>query len=658
MKFSFGWLWLCRLLICTAIAFLWLGVVQLFRSEQHYFEQLLPGSNQLLFRTGIILMSLFPSIQLAEVIGNNLLRKLWIRKEFLYLFLAYVYAHNISLHIYPVGESVYTSYKQIGLEQLWVHIQTHTNLFMWLISSAIIIPVLIPIVPTLAFEWWHSFKDGQLYRQTFVEGKGSGSKWASLHTIHKLKSNTSFFLNSKDLILGRALFPDAPKAPIIKAEYESHIITAGLTGSGKSTTAILPNLCQYAGNAIINDPKGELAMQTMRARSSKKWLEECGIKGNTFRHKSGNARAYVLDPFKETKGLPSFRYNLLSEIDINNDRAREMLFAVADGCVSEETNEPHFTEMAKSLIAALCAFVISSFPKEKQHLCTVLDLLSGIDPDLQYADPTRLEQLLIDMMKEKACGGLIQTVASKMLEAGDREKGSILTTAARSLLWVGDPSMRHQLSLSDFSFKEFHKRTTTVYLVLPDSLMSSQHRWLRTMISLSIILVKKEDTYSGVPTLLLLDEMARLSEIETVGKGFEFLRAYGVRIWGFLQSLEQLEKLYADRYDTILGNSTVQLFGINSLHTAKWASEMLGNAVVKKTKKNEQHKEVTEEIRPLLTPTEIKIKLGKNTNRSTIFPTDGMPLRLERCSFKPQIKKGKLFFEYSPFVFKGCFEDW
>lgn len=660
LTLSYGWKWLRRFLACAIVAILFTWIVYPGVNNHNHFELLIPGINVLVADTGILLLGCYLSYKLAPVIANNIFRKIQIRPELLSICLMGIGLYLIVTDLLPELNNVSASLESVGITQnsLLEHIRTNSFDFWWMLLARLVLPVAIVYLPVTIAEWINRIKDTQWYRQAFIEGKGAGSKWAGPHTFKRLRCRVSLNLNSNSLLLGRALFADDPGTPIIAAEPESHIITSGLTGSGKGVTAIYSNIVNYGGSILINDPKGELAMQTMRTRSSKKWLKKHHVTGKTFRHKSGDARAYVLDPFKETKGLPLFYHTLLSEIDITNDRSRELIYAIADGCILPEGKEnAHFYELSKDFLAGLIAHVLSHFPKERHTLPFILDLLSGIDPDLGYGDPTRLNELLKEMLKNKACGGLVQAIASKVLEVGDREKGSILSTTARGLMWSGDPAMRVQLSCSDFSFSELKERVTTIYLVLPDGLMSSQHRWLRCMISLSIALAKKTDRSKGKDTLFLLDELPRLKSIKAVAEGFEFLRGYGIRIWGFVQDLSQIAQDYPKRYETILGNATIQIFGVNSTHTADYVSKMAGSAIVKKTSGKGKDKQVQENIRPLLTPTEVKIKLGKNSNRCIVFPTEGFPMRLERCSFKPMRLGKKRFFEFTPFAFWGCFES-
>mgnify|MGYP002623868776 CR=1 FL=1 len=532
--------------------------------------------------------------------------------------------------------------------------------------------ILARLLPGLAM-FRQKLNENKTFRQLFLEGRGGSAKWASIASFekrqHPLDVLGAVAIDTDDdgqvtdtIILGKSLFDDDPAPRTIGIKDDAHMLTIGMTGSGKSTTVLLPNLAMYKGSTIVLDPKGELANKTYRRRSQAYDLESKNIHSNTKRHMKFG-KCYVLDPFSETKGLPSNKYNLLSEIDINSDRVRELLSAISDGCVTPEKGDSkHFEELAKYFIEGVIAHVLSKYPQKHHNLPFVFDLVHGIDTDLKVADPTRFKELLYVMMKNDAAGGLPQQAASKLLEMGERERGSVLSTVSRSLKWIGDPAMRKHLIESDLRFWDFTYNTThTAYIVLPDGLINEQMRWLRCLISVSIGVMRNAHKPS-IPTLFILDEFPRLGgQINAVAEGFGILRGYGIKLWAFIQDIGQLQKDYPDRWSSITANSTVQVFGVNDIETAEWLSQNLGTAVQQRTDGREgvtkmyRKKVVHENVYPLLTPNEVMSKFGKNTNRQVVMPTDGLPMRLERLAYKPLSISGNKFRGY-PLQFH--FEDW
>jgi type IV secretion system protein VirD4 len=106
----------------------------------------------------------------------------------------------------------------------------------------------------------------------------------------------------------------------------------------------------------------------------------------------------------------------------------------------------------------------------------------------------------------------------------------------------------------------------TIYIEIPPSRLASHKNVLRVWLGgILRALMRREPGFYQNPTLLLIDEAAqlgRLSEIETV---LTLMRGYGVRIWTFWQSVDQIKAIYRESAPTIIGNSLIkQVFGPQS----------------------------------------------------------------------------------------------
>lgn len=661
LNLSFGMKWLCSVIAGTAVAYLWTIIVLFFCEHQNSFDLLLPGLTNTTITITRLIIVFHASLKLVPVIGVQVLRKIMIRTELLYILVFYwIWCYFIN-HMWPGMNIVYDHWQMqdMSISRLYDHISQHPYSFSWFIATRLIIPIVLATVYARFLKLRNIITDKGWWRSLFVEGRGSGGKWAGLLTINKLKTKIGWRLNSQHVILGRAVFGDHPMSPVIRAPKDSHTITSALTGSGKETTSQLPQLAVFKGGMVVVDVKGSLAQETFKYRSSKPWLETLNMNGGG-RHLHKNARAYVFDPRGITDHLPRFKYNFLSEIDLFDSNAVELLDVIAEACIEADPKHPHFSDMAKSLLIGLCIYVLSTQPEENQNMPYVYDLLSGVlDPDMPYADPTKFDKELLPlMMKCDAMGGLASGIASKLSQMGAEERGGCLSTLYRGIKFCAYPEMRWQLSHSDFKFSEFYDNTSTLYFVLDIIKSPSFTRWLRVMIGLSFILLRKKKPRKGIPTLYMLDEMGSYIDMPVLNKAFEIVRNFGQRIHGYVQSFNQIEKGAPKRYQTILANTNLHIYGLKDLQDAKMVSQILGHHIIKIKKGRGRYSNTVEQIKPLLTPTELMLKLGRDANRSIFIPIDGFPTRLERCTFKPLKIEGKRFYEYSPFIFKGCFNRW
>lgn len=461
------------------------------------------------------------------------------------------------------------------------------------------------------------------------------------------------------IYLGQTLFEDTFFRRDICDRTDGHLLTLGCPGSGKSTTAVWPNLAMYQGSMLVLDPKGEHARMTMWRRQAPNPAAT-----STRYHLPGGV-VYVLDAFGELRNITSARCNVLVPLDIDSPRARSGLSAISDGCViAEDPKHQHFADWAALLLEGAIAHVKSRHPKEHHNLPFVADLLVGLDHEHGIADPQRFDDLITAMRTNNVAGGIAQLAAAKLEEMGPNERGSVLSTLGRSLKWVSDPSMRVQLSGNDCCLTQLAEgdpaKPVTVYVVLPLAFMKEQSRWMRTITNVTLNLIQSAPIPPERTVVCLLDEFAQLGTgLKKIQEGIVTLRSANVKIWAVAQSVSQLKAGLGAEWETFYSSATSQVFGIRDLGTAEWISRMLGKRLqapitsrqIWRRRAPSQDRGQSQEI---CTPEEVMEELGKVRPMQYVFPTEGLPMRLERLAFKPLKIEG---YAFRGLPLQGHFED-
>jgi type IV secretion system protein VirD4 len=536
--------------------------------------------------------------------------------------------------------------------------------WLWAIFRACIVPWALLLLPVGYVELKENLSEHPTFRRWFRHGKGGSARWAGPRTFENHEHNC--FRTTPDkinghyapaLYLGRTLFEDTFLSKDIWIKDDAHMLTIGCTGSGKSTTVVWPNLALYEGRAFVLDPKGEHARKTF-------WRRNERMAHRAFQDKDIKTRfhlpftCHLLDPFGEVKELPSKRFNPIAEIDINSDRVRGALSGISDACVlPEDPKNKHFEEMASLLLEGVIAHVLSQHPKEHHTLPFVCDLMIGMDPAIGAADPERFNELLIEMRLNNVAGGIAQLAAARLDEMGPNERGSVLSTLTRSVKWITDPAMRVHLSGSDFSAKEWASpyvslHMGTIYLVLPFNFMREQSRWMRTITNVFLWHIQSAPKAGNfgtklpqIPILFILDEFPMLGRIKKIEEGVVTLRSAGVKLWPLVQNIGQLKSTFGDEMDNFISSSTVQLFGVNDMNTAQWASDIIGKNAYKRHEKTGtfSRRVVQDDPRELATPAEIMEELGKSSPMQYVRPMTGHPMRLSRLAYKELEIEGHRF---------------
>jgi type IV secretion system protein VirD4 len=249
-----------------------------------------------------------------------------------------------------------------------------------------------------------------------------------------------------------------------------------------------------------------------------------------------------------------------------------------------EAGEVHWNEEAKALLAGLILFAVCHEDEDRRTLASVREYLT--------LPPERFRELLGLMQGSPEAGGLIARAANRFLGKSDREAAGVLSSAQRHTHFLDSPRIVASTARSDFSFASLRHEVASVFLVLPPNRLDAYSRWLRLLVSQALAEIARDAEAGQLggteaapllkePTLFLLDEFAALGRLEAVERAMGLMAGYGLQLWPILQDMSQLRALYGARANTFIANAGVlQAFGVNDYETAKWLSQLMGQATV------------------------------------------------------------------------------
>ena len=383
---------------------------------------------------------------------------------------------------------------------------------------------------------------------------------------------------SDALTLGRLV--DAQEGITHKLRYGAalNVLVFGPNGKGKGTRLLMPNLLQMVGaSVVVVDPKGELAAVTA-----------------PFRRQLG--RVVIINPFGVLTDHPGYEdlrstgYNPLAALDPNAPSFNVQASLLAEALVTIGGKDPHWDESARALIAALIMYVVVEArglcppfiiderrprPGPVPTMARVRELLCQASAEgRRGAEPVGLPALAIEMAKARFAG-LRNKAAQFMDWTGEIQ--SIASSAKRHTEPFDDPEIADDLARTGFDFRELKQRPTTVYLILPPEMMARHSKWLRLLLTSAIQGVMRARKPGEPKTLFMLDEFFALGHLEIIANNWALVRGYGVQFMPVLQDMNQLKKLYADMWETFIGQAgAVACFAPNDLTTAEWMSRRAG----------------------------------------------------------------------------------
>ena len=401
--------------------------------------------------------------------------------------------------------------------------------------------------------------------------------------------------------------------------FLGHVVTCAPTGAGKGIGAVIPNLLEYPGSALVVDIKGENYAVTARRR------EELGHK------------VYVVDPFGVT-GAASAGCNFMDRLDVTHPDCISRSAALAECLVIAGKGEnAHFDETARGLLQGLMLHVAGLPDRDRRHLGEVRRLLTLDEPDFLG--------VMADMVADPdAAYGVPARAANTLMSTGDRERGSILSTARRSTAFLDDPLIIATVSRTDFNFSSLKTEFLTVYLVIPPDRLEFYFRYLRVFIGTALGVLTETQKKPIYRVAFFLDEFAQLGRMQSIEKAISLVRGYGIVFWLFVQDLSQLKGAYEEMWQTFMANSAKQFFGTDDFDTAEYISKTLGKATVEYETAGSSRK-ITELVgsnsenvqytgRDLLTPDEV-MRLGP---KAIIIVRGEPPYMLERISYLKDVE--------------------
>ncbi|HRD75332.1 MAG TPA: type IV secretory system conjugative DNA transfer family protein [Hyphomicrobiaceae bacterium] len=417
---------------------------------------------------------------------------------------------------------------------------------------------------------------------------------------------------------------------------DRHMVTVAGSRSGKGRSVIVPTLLTYRGAMLVIDPKGELATMTARAR-----VEKLGH------------RVVVLDPFKVTSGFAAnlrARFNPMTILVTESPTLIEDAGLIADAIVipAENQRDPHWEESARNLIEGLILHVATCPLYEgRRHLGAVRDLLAFRETAIAGKKGKAADRLRAEMEANDAASGMIIDASVDFFEKPDDERGSVLSTARRHARFLSYPAIHDCLAGHDIDLVDLKREAVTLYLCLPAMRLGTCARWLRLFVNLALAAFEAESAKPELPVVLCLDEFATLGKMRAIEDAAGQIAGFGVKLWPILQDLGQLKSLYAERWQTFLGNAgVIQCFANSDQFTLEYVSRRLGTTsliVRNKGEVSDQDQTRTDRrglswqttTQPLLTAEEIARLFGRDDAylRQLVIWSGYDPIILSRAKY-------------------------
>jgi len=405
-------------------------------------------------------------------------------------------------------------------------------------------------------------------KKKYKKGAEHGSaQWGSVQKDLKNMYDENDQYNNIIFSKNTKLRLDDKDAPF-DVRRNKNVTVIGGSGSGKTRFIVKPNMLQMNASFVVTDPKGTI-------------VNELGMALK-------NVGKYKIKIFNTINFAKSMRYNPLKYVYNEQDILKlvNTIMANTEGEGSKK-GEDFWVKAERLLYQAYLSLIVSKFPKDEQHLGTLIDLISYStvkEDDEDYKNP--IDYLFEELEKEDNTHFAVKQYKLYKNAAGKTAKSILISCGAR-LAPLNIPALRDLISKDELNLDTLgdQGRKTALFVIVPDTdstfnfIVSIMYSQLFNM----LCTIADEKHRGSLPTHVrfILDEFANIGLIPNFEKLIATIRSRNISATIILQTLSQLKPIYKDSADTIIGNCDTSIFlGGKEKSTIKSLSEELGKETI------------------------------------------------------------------------------
>lgn len=392
----------------------------------------------------------------------------------------------------------------------------------------------------------------------------------------------------------------------LKGNNNSLIV--GGAGTGKSRYIIKPNLLQMNSSYIITDPSGEII---------------CSL-GNVLL-KNG----YKIKIFNISNKRYSNTYNPIKYIR-NSEDVNILITCLIDNTTKGEAGagDNQFFVDAEKLLYSACIFYLVDFcnDESKKNFAGVMDMIISSNVDEKDANAKSELDKLFDKLPKSS---LASKYYRSFKQAAGKTLKSIIISCVTRLQPFLIPEIQNLTKTDELELDKLGHERTALFIITPQA--DRTYSFLASILYSQLFMTlydvaEKQKAKTGderlpIPVRCMMDEFANIGTVPAFDEKLATMRKYNIAATVVLQNISQIEAMYQEKYRTIIGNCSTNIFlGSSEKEVLEYYSELLGDTTirVKSTSNNNGNK----------TGSSISFQ---NTNRAVLKPDELGRLDSKMC---------------------------
>lgn len=436
------------------------------------------------------------------------------------------------------------------------------------------------------------------------------ARWAYRGEIRK-----AGLLDSDGILLGKL------GRTYLRNSESGHVLVAAPTRSGKGVGVVIPNLLSWPGSVVVLDIKHENHNITSGFRAQ-------------------HQRVFKWSP-ADDEGR-SHRFNPLSTVrDDVSHRISDIQRLATILLPQPPRSDPMWQNEARDLFLGLALYVLDD-PEQSATIGQIYRILKS------ESDITEIIEFVLGNPNLNIDESARRSLASFINKAPKERSGVRSNLTAALNLWA-NPVIDAATAASDFDLAELRRRPMSIYVGVKQNQLDTLAPLLALFFQQCVDVLGRDLPGPNEPhkVLLLIDEFAALGRLPIIETAMAFLAGYNVRLVNIIQGLSQLEHHYGSARDSILQNSSIQVyFAANDDTTARYISGRLGTKTIRTASRSDPGgfgwatKTSGYASRDLMLPEEVRQL--KNT-KQVVFKEGSRPAKTNRIRYyQDRAFKGRL----------------